>query len=172
MRKYWTQRVGNAGEHYAMSCLLMNDFDAALADRANPYFDILVRSSVLEYRSVRVKTTTGTRFQWTASAKLDPLPGFKRNKPDPRDISILIAFNDALPGIETDAFVIPTSQLVQDLNACYRHYHKFKKKNGEKRKQSSQRVIDIDGLERESNIAYGFREKWAEYLDAWHLLKN
>ncbi len=129
-------QIGNAGEHYVMACLLAQGIHAGLADRGNPHFDILVRTEAGEFRAVRVKTTSSASFQWTAKEERDPLPGFDKDNPDLRDISVLVAFNGKPPGPETEVYVIPTARLVEDLNRIMRHWHKFRKRDGSKRKQT------------------------------------
>lgn len=163
-------QVGNAGEHYVMACLLARNYHAGLADRGNPHFDILVRTPKGAFRAVRVKTTRGDTFQWTAKETWDPLPGFDKARPDPNDITVLVAFNGEPPGPDTEVYVIPTSRLVADINRINEHYHRFPNRNGSERKWSTHRAIRLNGKRRQDNIAYGFREDWAGYRDAWHLL--
>jgi hypothetical protein len=163
-------QIGNAGEHYVMACLLAQGIHAGLADRGNPHFDILVRNKSGDFRAVRVKTTSGASFQWTAKEEWDPLPGFDKDKPDPRDVSVLVAFNGQPPGIETEIYVIPTARLVGDINVMYRHYHKHPKRDGSKRKRTMQRVIKLDGKKKPDSIAFAFRDDWREFRDGWHLL--
>jgi hypothetical protein len=163
-------QIGNAGEHYVMACLLAQGIHAGLADRGNPHFDILVRNKSGDFRAVRVKTTRGASFQWTAKEEWDPLPGFDKDNPDPQDISVLVAFNDKPPGRDTELYVIPTARLVEDINRVNRHYHNHKNRNGSERKRSPQRVIRLDGLKKPDNIAYGFRDEWRLFRDCWKLL--
>lgn len=163
-------RIGNAGEHYVMACLLAQDFDAGLADRGNPNFDILIRTRSGDFRAIRVKTTSTDSFQWTAKGDLDPLPGFDRDNPDPRDVSVLVAFNGQRPGPNTEVYVIPTARLVADINRCFEHYHSFPKKDGTMRKRVNHRAIWLNGDKLPSNIARGFREDWKEFRDGWHIL--
>ena len=155
-----------------MSCLLADGVHAGLADRGNPHFDILVRTTTGEFRAVRVKTTRSASFQWTAKEEWDPLPGFDRDHPDPRDISVLVAFNGERPGINTEVFVIPTARLVEDLNRVNRHYHSYPNRDGSTRKRSTQRVIRLDGQKKPDNIAYSFRDDWHDLRNGWHLLDD
>lgn len=165
-------RVGNAGEHFVMSCLLAQDIDAGLADRGNPKFDILVRTQSGEFRALRVKTTTDFTFQWTAKEKWRPLPGFDPENPDPRDITILVAFHGELPGPKTEVYVIPTARLVADINHCHKHYHSHSNLDGTKRKDGGHRAIRLTGTKKPDNISYGYCEDWAEFQGAWHLLSQ
>ena len=137
-------QIGNAGEHYVMACLLAQNIHAGLADRGNPHFDILVRNQSGDFRAVRVKTTRSASFQWTAKELWDPLPGFDKDNPDPRDVSVLVAFNNKPPGPETEIYVIPTLRLVEDINRVHRHYHNYRNRDGSERKWSTQRVIRLD----------------------------
>ncbi len=163
-------RVGNAGEHYVMACLLARGYDAGLTDRGNPNFDILVRTPSGDFRAVRVKTTSSASFQWTAKEEWDPLPGFDKDNPDPRDVAVLVAFNGQPPGPETEVYVIPTARLVEDLNRIYRNYHEHRNRDGSERKRARQRVIRLDGQKKPDNIAYDFRDDWRDFRDGWGLL--
>lgn len=163
-------QVGNAGEHYVMACLLGQGIHAGLADRGNPHFDILARTKAGDFRAVRVKTGRGSTFQWTAKALWDPLPGFDKDNPDPHDVTVLVAFNDKRPGVETEVYIIPTARLVADINRVHDHYHSHRNRDGSLRSQVTQRVIRLDGVKRPDNIAYAFRDDWASFRDAWHLI--
>lgn len=165
-------QIGNAGEHYVMACLLAQGIHAGLADRGNPHFDILVRTEAGEFRAVRVKTTRSASFQWTAKDEWDPLPGFDKDSPDMRDVSVLVAFNGKPPGPDTEVYVIPTAQLVEDLNRVNSHYHNHRNRDGSERKRSMQRVIRLDGTKKPDNIAYAFRDDWMDYHNAWNLLND
>jgi hypothetical protein len=155
-----------------MACLLAQGIHSGLADRGNPHFDILVRTAAGEFRAVRVKTTRSASFQWTAKEEWDPLPGFDKDNPDPRDVSVLIAFNGQPPGPKTEVYVIPTARLVEDINHVNRHYHSHRNLNGSKRKRSTQRVIRLDGEKKPDNIAYAFRDDWREFRDGWDMLNG
>ena len=163
-------QVGNAGEHYVMACLLARGHHAGLADRGNPHFDILVRTSSGDFRALRVKTASDSTFQWSAKETWDPLPGFDREEPDPGDVTVLVAFNDEPPGAATEVYVVPTARLVEDINRAHRHYHEFPNRDGSGRSWSARRVIRLWGEKRPDSIAYGFRGDWAEFLDGWDLL--
>ena len=163
-------QIGNAGEYYLMSYLLWRRCHVGLADRGNPVFDILIRTPKGGFRAVRVKTSSGDDFKWTAKDELDPLPGFDKENPDPADMAVLVAFNGEAPGVKTEMYVMPTAQLVSDINRVHVHYNRFKNRDGTDRKQSRMRVIRLFGDKRKENIAYGFRDDWKSYKDAWHLL--
>ncbi len=163
-------QIGNAGEHYVMACLLARGIHAGLADRGNPHFDILIRNRSGDFRAVRVKTTNSASFQWAAKEEWDPLPGFDKDNPDPRDVSVLVAFNGQPPGPETEVYLIPTVRLVEDLNRVHRHYHKHPKHDGSKRKRTRQRVIRLDGKKKPGKISYAFRDDWRDFRDRWDLL--
>ena len=155
-----------------MFCLLARGIHAGLADRGNPHFDILVRTKSGEFRVVRVKTTRSASFQWTAKEEWDPLPGFDKDNPDPRDVSVLVAFNGQPPGPETEVYVIPTARLVEDINCVNRHYHEHPNREGSERKRARQRVIRLDGDKKPDNIAYAFRDDWRDFRDGWGLLEG
>lgn len=163
-------QIGNAGEHFVMSCLLSLGCHAGLADRGNPHFDLLVRKPAGGFCSVRVKATRGDTFQWTAKTNWDPLPGFDKDNPDPYDLTVLVAFNNKLPGTSTEVYIMPTERLVRDINVVHEHYHQFPNRDGSERKWSTQRVLRLSGEVRPDNVAYGFRLTWAEYKDGWPLI--
>ena len=128
--------------------------------------------SAEEFRALRVKTTRSSSFQWTAKEEWDPLPGFDKDNPDPSDVSVLVAFNDNPPGPKTEVYIIPTEQLVEDINRVNRHYHEHRNRDGSKRKRSSLRVIRLDGQKKPGNIAYAFRDDWQKFRDAWHRIDS
>jgi|SRR5580698_170074 hypothetical protein len=163
-------QIGNAGEYYVMSYLLWRRCHVGLADRGNPVFDLLLRTPTRDFRAIRIKTSSADDFKWTAKGELDPLPGFDKDNPDPTDMAVLVAFNREMPGVKTEMYVMPTAQLVNDINRVHIHYNKFKNRDGSDRKLSRMRVIRLSGKARPENIAYGFREDWKSYRDAWHLL--
>lgn len=163
-------QIGNAGEHFVMSCLLARGIHAGLADRGNPQFDILARNTSGVFHAIRVKATRVATFQWTAKETWDPLPGVNKDTPDPFDISILVAFNESRPSLNTEVFVMPTARVVEDLNRVNRHYHNHRNRDGSVRKLSKQRVIRLGGKKKHDNIAYAFRNDWSEFQDAWEVL--
>jgi hypothetical protein len=168
--KIAANHVGNAGEHYVMACLLSRGHHAALTDRNNPHFDIIVRTQSGKFFAVRVKTCSGDSFQWTAKSDDNPLPGFDPSHAD-SDLTALVAFRDAQPGKETEVYLMPTAKLIEEINRSTSHYWKFPKRDGSERKRTSQRVLRLGGKPREDNLGYGFRERWKKFRDAWHLLK-
>ena len=163
-------KVGNAGEYYVMSRLLMMGCDVGLADRGNPVFDLLLRTGPSAFKAIRVKTSTADDFKWTAKEELNPLPGFNQKHSDPDDMAVLVAFNHKPPGVSTEVYVMPTTQLVHDINAVHIHYNSFKNRDGSDRKESRMRVIRLQGKKRTENIAYGYQDEWKNYHEAWHLL--
>lgn len=165
-------QTGNAGEHYVMACLLARGIHAGLADRGNPHFDILVRTKAGEFRALRVKTSSGSSFQWSAKGEWDPLPGFDKDNPDPRDITVLVALNGEPPGPKTEIYVVPTIRLVEDLNRMTEHYYRFPSPNGKTRKRTPRRALWLDRKKKPDNIAYAFRDDWRDFRDGWHLINS
>ena len=56
--------LGNAGEHLVMAHLLAQNFQAFMADRGNPAFDISVVDGH-RHSLIRVKTTSSASVMWS-----------------------------------------------------------------------------------------------------------
>ena len=56
--------LGNAGEHLVMAHLLAQNFQAFMADRGNPAFDISVVDGH-RHSLIRVKTTSSESVMWS-----------------------------------------------------------------------------------------------------------
>lgn len=158
---------GNAGEHLVMAELLMQGFDAYMADRGNPDFDVACGwNSTLRMTRLRVKTASDGNAVW--SAKKD---GRIFAKMQPRDDLVVIC--DLTKGIRgADYYIVPTSIIERTLVENHNHYVSLPGRNGQPRKADTNfRVLRFSGKHREANPSYGYHEKFAEYCNNWDLLK-
>ena len=157
---------GNAGEHLVMAELLSRGFDAYWADRGNPAFDIACFWNETK-RSVRlrVKTTSNGAAVWTAKKSglfLDL---------QPKDDFVIVC--DITKGIRSaEIYVVPTPVVEQHLVANHASYVSQPGRHGKPRKADSTiRVLRFFGEDREDNCSFGYQDKFANYRDAWDLLR-
>ena len=151
--------IGNAGEHLLMAELLARGFQAFMADRGNPAFDIAVDVSG-HTSMIRVKTTRHSDVQWSAKKNGDV---FLDKRPE-RDF---VAIVDLRGGVRAAViYFVPTSVAERELADNHREYLSHPKLDGNARKDSNQRVIRLDGEDRPTNPTFGYSTKWAEYREA------
>lgn len=160
----YATNVGNAGEHLVMAELLARGFHAFMADRANPAFDISVYKD-RKHSVVRVKTTTSASLQWNAKSDDTIFLEMARKN----DFVAIVVLKSGVRA--ADIYIVPTVVADRTLRRCHEHWHKYGRRDGRPRKVTSHRQIRLDGKDSETNIGAGFSRKWAEYRDAWHLLK-
>lgn len=164
--------TGNAGEFLVLTELLHRDFHAGLAERGNPVYDILARYGS-RYTSLRVKASRSRKFQWSATGPGPghlSLPGLHPN--DETDFTVLVAFNDQGPR-SAEIYIVPSLVVERTLTDAHEHYHRYPNRHtGRRRKRTNLRAIELDREDSEDIISRDFARKWAEYREAWHLLRG
>jgi hypothetical protein len=158
---------GNAGEHLVMAELLMQNFDAYMADRGNPDFDIAcVWNPTQRMTRLRVKTASDGNAVWSAKKA-----GRIFAEIQPRDDMVVICdLNHGIRGAEY--YIAPAPVIEQTLTENHDHYVSQPGRNGKPRKaETNFRVLRFSGPHREDNHSYGYHEKFAEYRNNWDLLK-
>jgi hypothetical protein len=159
--------TGNAGEHLVMAELLVRGFDAFLADRANPAFDIAcVAKETRRATRLRVKTTANGEAVWTVK-KTGVFLDFLKEAMD--DFVIICDIRRGIRG--ADIYVVPTTVVEQDIILDHAAYIAHPGKRGQARKDSALRVMRFFGEPRSENQAYGYQDKYGQYRDAWDLLR-
>lgn len=157
---------GNVGEHLAMAELLWRGFDAYWADRGNPAFDIACFwNETRRATRLRVKTTSNGDAVWTAKKSglfLDV---------QPRDDYVLIC--NLAAGIRSSSiYLVPTPVVEGHLVNAHEFYCSTVGPRGKPRDASSSiRVLRFYGEPKPTNIAYGYQDTFAQYLENWDLLK-
>lgn len=159
--------TGNAGEYLVMAELLLRDFDAYMAGRENPAFDIACFANPSRRATrLRVKTTTDGRAKW--SAKSDG--SVFRNTGDGDDFVVIA--NLGVTSGKREFYVVPTNVVDAALKSDFEFYIKCVGPTRKVRKTDSKaRFITFDGEDRSHDKGYGYRKKFSEYLGAWDLLK-
>jgi len=157
--------AGNAGEHLVMAHLLIQGFQAFMADRGNPAFDISVvhedRHSLL-----RVKVTRTDSVIWTRKKTGVTFLDLREHG----DFSCIVDFRENDPAT-AKFYIIPTTVVQAAIDAGRKYWMSFRKKDGSERVDSpGQRLWLTDRTDRH---AYeGFQTKWKPYLGAWDSLKS
>jgi hypothetical protein len=158
---------GNAGEHLVMAELLMQGFDAYMADRGNPDFDVACGWNATQRMTrLRVKTASDGNAVWTAKKT-----GLAFAQIQPRDDMVVIC--DLSKGIRgAEYYIVPTQVIQKALTENHDHYVSQPGRNGKPRKaETNFRVLRFSGQHREDNRSYAYHEKFAEYRNNWELLK-
>ena len=146
-----------------MAELLAQGFQAFMADRGNPAFDIAVDVSG-RTSMIRVKTTRHSDVQWSAKKSGDVFLEGRRE----RDF---VAIVDLRHGVRAAViYLVPTAVVERELADNHREYLSHPKPDGESRKDTNKRVIRLDGEDRPTNQAFGYARKWARYREAWDQL--
>ena len=154
--------TGNAGEYLVMAELLLRDFDAYLAGRENPAFDIACFANPSRRATrLRVKTTTDGRAKY--STKTDGSLFRQLSQQD--DFVVIANVSQAL--IRHEFYVVPTKVVERHLKSDFEHYIGYPNRNAD----SKMRCLTFYGEERESDRGYGYDKKFASYLGAWDQLK-
>jgi hypothetical protein len=155
--------IGNAGEHLVMAELLAQGFQAFMADRGNPAFDIAVDVGGVT-SMIRVKTTTDGEPKWsekrTGQVFIDVRPE--------RDFVALVDLRGGVRG--SQIYVVPTPVVDAELRRAIGVYLSHTNRNGSQRKDNGQRILRLYGEDRPDNPTFGYAVKWAAYREAWHQL--
>ena len=159
--------VGNAGEYLVMAELLLQGFDAYLAGRENPAFDIACFCSASGRATrLRVKTTTDGRAKW--SAKKDG--ALFRNLLPENDFVVIVNLCGA-PDYR-QFYIVPTGVVENDLSSDFKFYVNTVGPTGVTRKGDSKaRFMTFDTEERPTDRGYGYAKKYVKYKDAWNSLR-
>lgn len=156
---------GNAGEHLVMAELLIRGFEAYMADRGNPAFDISCRWPVTGRTTyLRVKTTDNSAPVW--SNKKSGL--FLQRLPQDDFVVICNVTGSVRNSI---FYVVPTGIVEEHLVRNHTHYVSMPGKNGPRNADANIRVLRFFGPERPDNLSFGYDRKFADFADDWASLK-
>ncbi len=154
--------LGNAGEHLVMAHLLALGYQAFMADRGNPAFDISV---VCEHRHslIRVKSTSTNSVVWTRKKSGATFL-------DLREDGDYCCIVDLRKGVrDSRIYIIPTMSVQAAIDEGRRYWTSSPKKDGTQRVDTKGQRLWLNS--RTDRHAYeGFETKWHEYLDAWNQL--
>jgi hypothetical protein len=152
---------GNAGEHLVMAELLAKGFDAYFAARNNPSFDLACFWQGCASR-LRVKTTSNSSAIWTA--KKDG--AIFRDIQQTNDLVAIVDLKDGVRG--SNIYIVPTPIVHEHLTRNEQIYVSYPGRSF----TSTARVLRFFGEERRDNPSFAYDRKFAEFLDAWDLLKD
>jgi hypothetical protein len=158
---------GNLGEHIIMAELIYQGFHAFMADRGNPAFDVsTLWAPSGRATHIRVKTTSNHSAVWTVK-KSGQIFLDQQTEDD------FVAIVDIGKGLrDRDIYLVPTGDLLQRLQDDHKFYVSHPKKDGSPRKaEQGMRNICFYGANKPTDHSYGYQEKFAEYREAWDLLK-
>lgn len=159
--------VGNAGEHLVMAELLAQGFQAFMADRGNPAFDVAVDSGGIT-SMIRVKTTTAQygAAQWSVKRTGDVFLDLRAQ----RDFVALV---DLRAGVRRSIiYLVPTPVVDAEIRRAIGVYLAHPNRDGSQRKDNGQRILRLDGEDRPDNPSFGYAVKWTQYREAWHQLAS
>ena len=158
---------GNVGEHLVMAELLFHGFDAYWADRGNPAFDISCHwNKSGRATRLRVKTTSNHSAIWTV--KKSGAIFLERQPRD--DFTVIVDLGSGLR--DRDIYIIETGELEKRLKDDHDHYVSYPKKDGNPRKsEQGMRCIRFFGEDKPTARGWGYERKFANYREAWDLLK-
>jgi hypothetical protein len=158
---------GNLGEHLIMAELIYHGFHAFMADRNNAAFDAMSLWAATGRRCVlRVKTTSNHSAVWTVKKSGAVFL-------DLQDEDDFVAIVDIGSGLrDRDIYVVPTTTLLERIEADHKFYVSHTKADGTPRKQEQgMRCIRLFGEEKPTDPSWGYHKKFADYREAWELLK-
>lgn len=157
---------GNAGENLVMAELLAQGFEAYRADRGHPEYDVACFAESGHATRLRVKTTTENGAAiWTARKNGKIFLDAKATD----DFVIICDVQNGIRG--ADMYVVPTPVVEQDLVGDHAFYVAQPGRYGKTRSDSDMRVMRFHGEPKHDNQAFGYQAKYAQYRDAWYLLK-
>ncbi len=156
--------LGNAGEHLVMAQLLYAGFQAFMADRGNPAFDISVVDGI-KNSLLRVKCTNTDSVVW--SRKKSGLTFL-----DMRKTGDFCCIVDMRKGIsEAQIYVVPTSIVQEAIDHGRAGWLSKSRRDGNPRKDSTGQRLWLD--DKVDGPDYrGFRIKWKRYVANWDQLRD
>jgi hypothetical protein len=130
-------QIGNAGEHFVMAHLLASGFQAFMADRGNPAFDISVVDGA-KYSLLRVKCTNTDSVIWSRKKSGAILL-------DLRDVGDFCVIVDLRTGVaDAQIYVVPTNVVQRALDAGRKDWLSKMRRDGMPRKDSTGQRVWLD----------------------------
>jgi len=155
--------LGNAGEHLVMAHLLTLGFQAFMADRGNPAFDISVVDGA-KHSLIRVKSTRADSLVW--SRKRSGVTFLEMRKRG--DFCCIV---DLRAGVaNAQIYLVPTRVVQAAIDAARKEWNAGRKRDGGIRVDSAAQRLWLNDRVGE-RAWWGFQIKWRKYLDAWGQLR-
>ena len=158
--------IGNAGEHLVVAELLARGHHAAMADRANPAFDVLAICNG-KHAAIRVKTSThnGTRFTWSAKRDGSVFSQLGQIKSD----FVAMVYMPDGPRSAT-FYIVPTRVVNNALRRLHRAWLAIPRRDGKPHKDTNMRGFLLSGPT--AKPWRGYATRWQRYHEAWNLLEE
>jgi hypothetical protein len=157
-------QLGNAAEHLVMAHLLASGFQAFLADRGNPGFDISVVDGE-KHSLLRVKSAKHASVVW--SRKKTGVTFLDLRKKG--DFCCIVHLGEGVA--KAQFYIVPTMVVQEAIDRGRSDWLSKMRRDGQPRKDSTgQRLLfddKIDGPEYR-----GFRVKWEKYFENWDQLRE
>ncbi len=157
--------IGLSGKFLVAAHMAIRGWEVVHTSHGHPGYDLLAHKGG-RVVGIRVKTASDTTIKWTA--KEDRLLAHYRPG-NPDDFTAMVLLDGG--GVqEARVYVVPTDIVVAAVERDNELYHRHPNRDGSTRKETDFRVMRFSGKDRPANTAYGYAEKFAEYIDGWRLL--
>lgn len=156
--------LGNAGEHLVMADLLYSGFQAFMADRGNPAFDISVVDAT-KHSLLRVKCTNTDSVIWSRKKSGATFLDIRKNG----DFCCIVDLRNGISGAQI--YLVPTIEVQRAIDKGRADWLSKTRRDGNPRKDSTGQRLWLDDVI--NGPAYkGFRTKWKRYLGNWDQLRE
>lgn len=165
IRGYSTSvHLGNAGEHLVMAHLLTLGFQAFMADRGNPAFDISVVDGK-KHSLIRVKTSRADSLVWSRKKSGVTFLDMRQRG----DFCCIVDLRANVA--KAQIYVVPTRVVQASIDAARTEWNSGRKRDGGTRVDSPAQRLWLN--DRAGRRAWeGYKVKWAQYLEAWDQLRG
>ena len=142
-------QVGVAGEYLAAGELSLRGYVSSITLRNSRGIDIIVSNAEGTCSiTVQVKTNGKGGRSWLLSKKSEPYSS-------ERHVYIFVSIQGL--GVRPDYFVVPSQEVVNQIQTNHQNWIRGRKRNGEPRKDSKMRK---------------FRDPDGKYLEAWEIISQ
>jgi hypothetical protein len=155
--------LGNAGEHLVMAHLLGQGFQAFMADRGNPAFDISVVDGH-RHSLIRVKTTSSESVMWSRKPSGVTFLDLRMKG----DYCCIVDMRNGVARAEF--YLVPTNVVQEAIDEARAYWVAGTGRDGKPHQDSSRQVLSL--CERDGHPYRGFRIKWSCYRDNWESLRG
>jgi hypothetical protein len=155
---------GNAAEHLVMAHLLATGFQAFMADRGNPAFDISVMDGA-KHSLLRVKCANTGSAVW--SRKKSGVTFLELKKKG--DFCCIVDMRKGVAGAQI--YIVPTTVVQRAIDEGRKDWLSKSRRDGNPRKDSTGQRVWLDN--KIDGPAYrGYTRKWRRYLENWDQLRD
>ncbi len=157
-------QLGNAGEHLVMAYLLAKGFQAFMADRGNPGFDISVVDGA-KHSLLRVKCAKTASVVWSRKKSGATFLDIRKTG----DFCCIVDLRNDVPSAQI--YIVPTTKVQRAIDKGRADWLSKMRRDGKPRKDSTGQRLWLD--DKIDGPAYrGFKIKWKAYLANWNQLRD